>query len=60
MQRKRHIINQPVKNPVSSDLNKHADEEYGEDKPNCINIDSAEVESSPEKLIVFSLTESVM
>ncbi|KAE9522780.1 hypothetical protein AGLY_016821 [Aphis glycines] len=53
-------INLPVENPnqSSSDLNKHADEEYEEDNPNCINVDSAEEESSPTKLIVLTCIES--
>jgi len=57
---KKKIINLPVENPIqsSSDLDKPADEEYGEDNPNRINVDIAEEESVPKKLNVLTCIES--
>jgi len=54
------INNPPVKNPIqtTSDLDKHADEEYGEDNPSFNSVDSAEEESSREKLIVSTCIDS--
>jgi len=45
------INNPPVKNPIqsTSDLDKHADEEYGEDNLSFISVDSSEEVSSREK-----------
>lgn len=54
------INNPPVKNPIqtTSDLDKHADEEYEEDNPSFNSVDSAEKESSREKLIVSTCIDS--
>lgn len=52
------INNPPVKNPIQSTSDKHADEEYGEDNPSVISVDSLEEESSQEKLIVSTCIDS--
>jgi len=54
------INNPPVKNSIqtTSDLDKHADEEYEEDNPSFNSVDSAEEESSREKLIVSTCIDS--
>ncbi|XP_060847306.1 52 kDa repressor of the inhibitor of the protein kinase-like isoform X2 [Rhopalosiphum padi] len=54
------INNPPVKNAIqtTSDLDKYADEEYEEDNPSFNSVDSAEEESSREKLIVSTCIDS--
>ncbi|KAL4089356.1 hypothetical protein QTP88_024403 [Uroleucon formosanum] len=54
------INNPPVKNAIqtTSDLDKHADEEYEEDNPSFNSVDSAEEESGREKLIVSTCIDS--
>lgn len=50
--------NPPVQSTSDLDNDKHADEEYGEDNPSVISVDSAEEESSQEKLIVSTCIDS--
>lgn len=54
------INNPPIKNAIqtTSDLDKNADEEYEEDNPSFNSVDSAEEESSREKLIVSTCIDS--